>query len=156
MDVDGPAVLASVVIRAWDVGRPGVSRETEANSVASAPKSVLVVDESIVTREIVSFLLGTKGYRVIGAEDAEEALEIAARHCVDLVIVEYHLPTMDGLRFLHALRSLHGYAEVPALIVAADTAPALKAEARTAGAKAWLMKPFDTEALVEIVERIEH
>ena len=118
-----------------------------------APRSngpVLVVDDDPGLREIIRETLEDEGLLVDVARDGPEALELAAQRRPDLVVLDWGLPVFDGDVVAAHLRQAHGDA-IRFLIVTADGRAAEKA--RRAGAFAYLHKPFDVNALVELVRR---
>jgi len=111
---------------------------------------VLVVDDDPGLREIIRETLEDEGLLVDVARDGPEALELAAQRRPDLVVLDWGLPVFDGDVVAAHLRQAHGDA-IRFLIVTADGRAAEKA--RRAGAFAYLHKPFDVNALVELVRR---
>ncbi len=74
-----------------------------------AGNSVLLVDDSVSMREMVSFTLKGGGYQVSEAEDGVVALEFAKSNTVDLVITDVNMPNMDGIQLVRQLRELPEY-----------------------------------------------
>ena len=111
---------------------------------------ILVVDDDPGLREIIRETLEDEGLLVDVARDGLEALELAARRRPELVILDWGLPLWDGDAVAARLRGVHGDS-LRVLIVTADGRAAEKA--RRAGAFAYLHKPFDVNALVDVVLR---
>ena len=117
-------------------------------------KTILAVDDSATMREMVSFVLESAGFRVIEAEDGAQGLEKATATPVDLVITDQNMPNMDGLTLVRSLRELRDYKSVPILLLTTESSDAMKAQGRAAGATGWLVKPFDPNTLLEVVQKV--
>lgn len=116
--------------------------------------SVLAIDDSKTMRSLLSTALGRVGYSVELAEDGNEGLERFANGDPDVVITDINMPNLDGFGFIEAARSLPRDRVVPILVLTTESAPELRARARSAGATGWIVKPFDDEKLVWAIERV--
>ena len=114
-------------------------------------KTILVVDDSAVMRQLISEMLGTSGYQVLLAGDGESALAQVRKGEVDLVLTDWTMSPMDGGELTRQLRQLPADEPVPILVLSTVNGDASKAEARKAGANGWLCKPIDTETLLAVV-----
>lgn len=113
--------------------------------------TILAVDDSASMRQILAATLDEAGYAVTTARDGQEALALASNTAFDLVLTDQHMPGMDGLSLIRALRELDTFAQTPILVLTTEVDGAYKAAAREAGASGWLIKPVDPEALVDVV-----
>ena len=120
------------------------------SDASRAHRPILVVDDDPGLREIIRETLEDEGLLVDVARDGLQALELASRRRPELVILDWGLPLWDGDVVAAQLRRVHGDA-LRVLIVTADGRAAEKA--RRAGAFAYLHKPFDVNALVDVVRR---
>jgi DNA-binding response OmpR family regulator len=111
---------------------------------------ILVVDDDPGLREIIRETLEDEGFLVDVARDGPQALELAAQRRPELVILDWGLPVFDGDVVAARLRGIHGE-DLRILIVTADGRAAEKA--RRARAFAYLHKPFDVNALADVVRR---
>ena len=116
--------------------------------------SILAVDDSASMRRMVNFTLTQAGHEVVQATDGDEALSIAEAHVVDLVLTDVHMPRMNGISLIRALRGLPAYRFVPMLMLTTESSPEKKAEGRAAGATGWIVKPFDRSSLVATIARL--
>ncbi|GAB3630466.1 Chemotaxis protein CheY [Pandoraea terrae] len=112
---------------------------------------ILAVDDSASMRQILAAVLDEAGYAVTTARDGQDALTVAANGAFDLVLTDQHMPGMDGLSLIRALRELDTFAEVPILVLTTEVDGAYKDAAREAGASGWLIKPVDPGTLVDVV-----
>jgi CheY-like chemotaxis protein/HPt (histidine-containing phosphotransfer) domain-containing protein len=123
--------------------------------VAAAPKArwripasrVLVVDDGAENRELLSLVLAEQGLWVEEAENGQVALDKVAAGGFDLILMDMHMPVMDGSTAVRALRS-RGVA-TPIIAFSADAMKGYEAEALAAGCTACLTKPIDIDALLD-------
>lgn len=115
---------------------------------------VLAIDDSRTMRNLLSAALGRVGYSVDLAEDGEDGLARFAATDPDVVITDINMPNLDGFGFIDAARKLDRPRVVPILVLTTESAPELRARARSAGATGWIVKPFDDEKLVWAIERV--
>lgn len=115
---------------------------------------ILAVDDSPSMRSMVSFTLKKAGYDIDLAEDGVEALDIAKDNYFDLVITDVNMPNMDGITLISELRGLSSYRFTPLLVLTTESGSDKKAEGKAAGATGWIVKPFDPDQLIAVVERV--
>lgn len=117
-------------------------------------KTVLTVDDSATIRSVVGVVLQSAGYAVTSAVDGEDGLARARAQRADLVITDINMPRMDGIALVRALRAEPAYRKVPILILTTESSAEMRARGRAAGATGWLVKPFETARLLEVVRRV--
>lgn len=117
-------------------------------------KKAITVDDSRSMREMVAAVLRSAGFDVIQAEDGKDALAVLEGNQVDVVVTDLNMPQMDGISLVKALRALPSYRTTPILILTTRNTDAEKAEGRAAGATGWLVKPFDPQRLIQVVNRV--
>jgi CheY-like chemotaxis protein len=107
---------------------------------------ILVVDDAAMVRAQVRGALQSGDYEVFEARDGLEALEQLRAHPeVRLIVLDIHMPNMNGLE---CLESLHAAGSTtPVVILTAEAAPEIIRRAKALGAKAWLKKPLKVEVL---------
>ncbi len=115
---------------------------------------ILLVDDSVSMREMVSFTLKEAGHDVVEAEDGVQALEIAQKNSFNLVITDVNMPNMDGIILTGKLRDIDSYRFTPILILTTETGELRKQEGKSAGATGWIEKPFDPDHLLTTVDRV--
>ena len=106
---------------------------------------VLLVEDDPAIRRFLRAVLPAKGYRLIEAITAAEALDKAARERPDLVVLDLGLPDRDGLEVLRELRE---WSAVPVVVLSARQQERDKVSALDLGADDYVSKPFGTEELV--------
>jgi two-component system chemotaxis response regulator CheY len=115
----------------------------------------LVVDDSRTIRTIIRKILGEIGMDVIEACNGQQALEQFKAHPdIELVLVDWNMPVMNGLDFTKALRA-QGYDNVRILMVTSETEIDQVTRAMNAGANEYLMKPFSREVLIAKLDLLD-
>jgi len=117
-------------------------------------KTVLTVDDSRTMREMVAFTLRGAGYEVLEAGDGQQALALVNTNKVDLVIADLNMPVMDGLTLIRRLRTMPAYRTVPILMLTTESDDRKKQEGRAAGATGWIVKPFNPDKLISVVQKV--
>lgn len=116
--------------------------------------TILTVDDTASMRQMISFTLNDAGYDVSEAADGEEALEIARQAKFDAMIVDINMPKMDGITLVRELRKLAEYKFTPILMLTTESQDSKRKEAKDAGATGWIVKPFNPEQLLNIVQSV--
>lgn len=110
----------------------------------------LVVDDSRAMRTILKKIMTELGFEVAEAGHGLEALDrLAQIGSVDVALVDWNMPEMDGLEFVKAARSNHEYAEMKVMMVSAENDMTKIARALMMGADEYAMKPVNKEIIVE-------
>lgn len=139
--------------------RPGV-RQSEA--VAATPaepgvsRTLLVVEDSFMVRELQRSILEAAGYRVVTAKHGVEALEMLAAHSeIELVVTDVDMPEMDGLTLVEAIRASSEWPSLPIIVVTSRHSDEDRRRGVEAGADAYMVKDsFDQHALLDTVSRM--
>lgn len=116
--------------------------------------SILAVDDSASMRQMVSFTLRSAGYNVVEAVDGQDAWEKAGGRSFDLVLTDQNMPRMDGISLTRKLREDPQFKSTPILILTTESSDQLKQAGRAAGATGWLVKPFDPNKLIEVIQKV--
>jgi two-component system chemotaxis response regulator CheY len=117
-------------------------------------KQILTVDDSASIRQMVSFTLTKAGYAVAEAVDGRDGLSKCGQQKFDLVITDLNMPIMDGIQMITALRKLPGYGFLPILMLTTESQAEKKDAGRKAGATGWIVKPFNAEQLIAVVQKL--
>jgi CheY-like chemotaxis protein/chemotaxis signal transduction protein len=144
--------VPEILKQAREIGQPGrkVQQPKEANA-----STVLVVDDSLNTREIEKSILEAYGYSVVTAEDGQEALEMTRDTLYDLVITDVEMPRLDGFSLTERLRADNRYRAVPIIIVTSREKDEDKKRGIQVGANAYIVKgAFDQSNLLETVRSL--
>ncbi len=117
-------------------------------------KTVLVADDKAPGRELVRTVLEKAGYQVFEAGDGEEAVAEARRIHPDLVILDIHMPGLDGFGVIEKLRQEEGFAATPIIALTASAMMGDRERAMAAGFTGYITKPIRLDALRAEVERL--
>ncbi|KUK18912.1 MULTISPECIES: response regulator [Thermodesulfobacterium] len=111
-------------------------------------KKAMVVDDSSAIRQIERKYLEEMGFEVLEAENGEEALKVLNEHPdVQLILLDWHMPVMNGYEFLLKLRANPKWSDIKVMMVTTENQQKSVIDAILAGANEYLMKPFDKEML---------
>jgi two-component system chemotaxis response regulator CheY len=117
-------------------------------------KTALVVDDSATLREMLSAMLSQAGFDPLTGGDGQAALEQLTGQPMDLILTDLHMPVMDGLSFIRAVRAREEYRFVPILMLTTESESDMEAQCRAAGATGWLVKPFSPESLMQLIGKV--
>ncbi|MBC5823627.1 MAG: response regulator [Candidatus Eremiobacteraeota bacterium] len=118
------------------------------------PKTILLVDDSVVQSFAVKVRLERSGYHIISAQSGAKALEIIAREPVDLVISDILMPGMDGYELCRQIKANPGGANTPVVVMSALGETTDANWRQTSGADRYLAKPLDHEELARVIEEL--
>ena len=117
-------------------------------------KTILVVDDSAVMRQMISAILEEAGYAVLLAADGQSALAHLGSAQVDLVLTDWTMIPMDGGELTRQLRKLDAYTRVPVVVLSTISGEAGKSDAKKAGANGWLSKPVQPDLLLDVMDSL--
>jgi len=117
-------------------------------------KTILIVDDSASVRQVVGIALRGAGYDVIEGRDGQDALTKLTGQKVHLIISDVNMPNMDGITFLKSVKQLPAYRFTPVIMLTTESQEEKKREGQQAGAKAWVVKPFQPAQLLGAVEKL--
>ncbi len=118
------------------------------------PTEILVVDDSVSIRQVVSRLIQDQGWRAHTAKDGIDALERLREIRPDLIVLDIEMPRMNGYEFLSAIKAEPSYKEIPVLMLTSRTAAKHRNRALSLGAKGFVVKPYQHEAFVEAMSSL--
>jgi len=125
-----------------------------ATSEGPSVKRVLVADDKATGRELVRTVLEAKGYQVFEASDGLEALEIAHRVHPHLIILDLHMPGLDGFGVIKELRLHPNFAVTPVMALTASAMEGDRQRAISSGFTGYITKPVSLKTLRAEVERL--
>jgi len=134
--------------RAAHLVRRGLDAEARA---AGCPRTVLVVDDDEATRRVLCRTLARAGIRVLEAPNGLQAIQIASRVPVDLVVLDVNMPGMSGISTCEVLKTQRATAATPVLICTVQSDSESQLRAIAAAADGYLVKPFRPETFLERV-----
>lgn len=134
----------------WELDANG---EWEPNHRPTAEKVVLVADDDFDTREMLRAALELWGYRVVLAVDGVAALAETRATEPDLILLDLLMPELDGWGVLTNLRLDPRTRAIPIVVISAVSRRGLAEEVLSAGASAFIEKPFDIDVLEAVIQR---
>lgn len=123
---------------------------------SSPPKRILVVDNDVFMRQLLSIGLQLGGYETVLAEHGGVAVRLLGQDRFDAIILDLEMPTMDGMQFLEWLRRV-AQKNIPVIVFSAvdmDRYPELAKMLSSAGATEVLSKPAPLSAVLERLSRM--
>jgi two-component system, chemotaxis family, chemotaxis protein CheY len=117
-------------------------------------KTIMIVDDSASVRQVVGIALKRAGYDVIEAGDGVQALARLTGQKISLIISDVNMPNMDGISFVRAAKQLPAYRFTPIVMLTTEVNESKKQAGREAGAKAWMVKPFQPEQMLAAVNKL--
>lgn len=124
---------------------------TEINFITADKRTVLVVDDFDDTRLLLRTWLSKRGFRVIEAENGNQAVAAAQSHQPDFIIMDLEMPELDGLSATRQIRELEQSPRVPIVAVSAYGAEEYRSRALDAGCDEYVSTPFDPDELDKLI-----
>src|SRR5258708_8997902 len=143
----------------------GVLKQSRTTTVPTIPtmkptatpasgKYILVVDDSPSVRRVVGNMLKQNGWEVQVARDGVEALEMITRETPAAVLLDIEMPRMDGYELMATVRAQEQYRTLPLVILTSRAATKHQQHAMQLGASAYLVKPYQDEELINILNSL--
>ncbi len=117
-------------------------------------KTILIVDDSASIRAVVALTLKGAGYDVVDAVDGKDALTKLDGRKINLVISDVNMPNMDGISFVKEMKGKPAYKFTPVIMLTTEGSEAMKRDGQAAGAKAWVVKPFQPAQMLDAVSKL--
>ena len=117
-------------------------------------KKVLIADDKATSRELIRTVLETLGYEITEAADGVEAVRVAREVRPDLIVLDLHMPGLDGFGVLAELRRDPNFAKTPIMALTASAMQGDRERALAAGFSSYVSKPIPLTALRTEVQRL--
>ncbi|MFN4236797.1 MAG: response regulator [Vogesella sp.] len=117
-------------------------------------KTILIVDDSASLRQVVKIALMDAGYEVIEAGNGQEGLQRLDGRKIHLIVSDVNMPIMDGITFLKNVKQHPSYKFTPVIMLTTETSDDKKKAGQEAGAKAWVVKPFQPPILLAAISKL--
>jgi two-component system, chemotaxis family, chemotaxis protein CheY len=119
-----------------------------------ANRTALVVDDSFTMRNMVSLSLKEENFDVTVAEDGVDALKQAKGKKFDVIITDINMPNMNGLELIEKLRAIDNFKFTPILVLTTEGGDDKKKEGKRLGATGWIVKPFNPQTLITVINKV--
>jgi two-component system, chemotaxis family, chemotaxis protein CheY len=117
-------------------------------------KRILTIDDSKTMRDMLLLTLTDAGYEVLQGVDGVDGLAVLGDQKVDVIITDINMPKMDGYEVIRQLRQNPRHKTTPILVLTTESDGDKRTIARSAGATGWMVKPFDPEGLIAIINKV--
>lgn len=118
-------------------------------------KVVLVVDDSVTMRQMVSFTLTNAGFEVVEAGNGKEAVgKLTAGSKPNLVVTDLNMPEMDGITLIKQIRAMPTHKFTPILMLTTESSEDKKKDGQAAGATGWIVKPFNPDQMLKVIAKV--
>lgn len=116
--------------------------------------TILAVDDSVTMRKMVASTLNRAGFTVVEAVDGVDALIKANSQTFDCVVTDVNMPNKDGITLIRELRAMPAYLFTPLLLLTTESGAEKKMEGKEAGATGWIVKPFNPDQLIKVLNKV--
>ncbi len=117
-------------------------------------KTILVVDDSASLRQVVAIALKGAGYDVLEAGDGKEGLAKLDGKKINLIVSDVNMPNMDGLEMVQEVKKMAAYKFTPIIMLTTEAGADMKEKGKAAGVKAWVVKPFKPDQMLDAVSKL--
>jgi chemosensory pili system protein ChpA (sensor histidine kinase/response regulator) len=149
-----PILQSDDLLTKWtELSAPEVETAIE-EQAEEKPLQVLVVDDSISVRKVVSNFLSQQGWLPSIARNGIEALERIREERPDLVLLDVEMPRMNGFEVLQALQSQPDLQDIPVVMLTSRSADKYREKASQLGARGFMTKPFKEDEAIELIRRM--
>jgi two-component system chemotaxis response regulator CheY len=128
--------------------------DAEVSAEAAAAKTILTIDDSRTMRDMLRLTLDGAGFTVVQAVDGQDGLKVLPQQPVDVIITDINMPKLDGYGVIRAVRADRTYDDTPILVLSTEAEQGSKDIANEAGANGWIVKPFDPEGLIKLINTV--
>jgi chemosensory pili system protein ChpA (sensor histidine kinase/response regulator) len=135
--------------------QPDPVRETP-TSVDNGSLQIMVVDDSLSVRTVVSNLVRSVGWEPVAVRDGLEALEHLqqAGDQPDLILVDIEMPRMDGYELMSTLKANTAFEDIPLVVLSSRAGPKHRQRAMEIGAADYIVKPYKDAEMIDIIQRL--
>ncbi|HEX6715754.1 MAG TPA: response regulator [Pyrinomonadaceae bacterium] len=137
-------------------GLPPPDQRLSREGLQFEPKKflILVVDDSADNVAVISLALQQQGYRVVTANNGEDAVTVATSLLPNLILMDINLPTLDGLGATRRIRDHDALREVPVIAITAFSTEGFQRAAYDVGVSGYLTKPIDLDRMNQLIARL--
>lgn len=120
----------------------------------SMSKTIMIADDSMTVLKVLSSTLSEAGYTVLEAQNGEDALHKISGRQIDALITDLNMPKMCGVELIKSIRANGGNRFTPIIMLTSEACPEQAKIGKSAGASAWLTKPFKAEQILSVVSMV--
>ncbi|MDP2419192.1 MAG: ATP-binding protein [Hydrogenophaga sp.] len=150
----GVGSVFTVTLQLQTTTAPTTETLVPVNTGTTRRLKVLVAEDHAINQKYMGILLKKMGHAAVFCENGAEALECLAQQAFDVVLLDYHMPVLDGLATTEAIRQLDGpAATMPVILVTADVLNETRQRAQVMGVNEFVSKPLQTNDLQRALQR---
>ncbi|MCP4352029.1 MAG: transporter substrate-binding domain-containing protein [Desulfobacterales bacterium] len=144
-----------IIFRDVSVAKPPARNETRIlpGHVPAGQPTILAADDSRLNRNLLKAHLRDTCFKIIEAEDGEEALVLTEKHRPDIILMDLRMPKTDGYEATSRIKADENLKHIPVIALTADLADNDKEKIRQTGFEAFLVKPFKAPALLDLLSQ---
>jgi len=116
-------------------------------------KKILIIEDNEQNLYLISFILEKYGYEVFAARDGQEGIDMATSVKPDLILLDIHLPVMDGYAVARQLRTNAQFAQIPIIAVTSYAMTGDREKTLEAGCNGYIEKPINPDTFLQQVEQ---
>jgi len=152
---------ASLIVAFPRLTRPHTAefaQQLQASQSAPSQGTIIVCDDEAAIRTIVGEHLERHGYRILEAENGEQAIALAAANSIQAILLDLHMPGLSGWETLQRLKDSPDTARIPVVVlsVLSPTAGKIKDSSKQLIPQGWVQKPFEEDRLLSELSRVLH
>lgn len=117
-------------------------------------KTLLVIDDVELNRDILSRRLEKQGYKIEVAGDGQEGLLLLSKKIVNLILLDLNMPVMNGFTFLEKVKSNKKFADIPVVVASSFDDEDIAKDCLAFGASAFVSKPYNMEQIISQIKNI--
>lgn len=114
---------------------------------------IMCVDDSPTIRSLMEQTLVPKGFEVVSAENGQDALD-KLTHDIGMFIVDVNMPVMDGFTFVKTMKAKAAFSGKPVVFLTTESAADKKQQGKELGVNGWIVKPFEPESLMKVIDML--
>ena len=115
---------------------------------------ILVADDAGLIRMVAKKAIEEAGHEAVLVENGAEGLEAMKIHQFDLIFSDVNMPIMGGLEMVAEIKEVRAYKYIPIVMLTTENSEELKEKGKALGVKAWMLKPFDKEKFMMVIQKL--
>ena len=129
--------------------------EEHTAALATSPLNILVAEDDHTNQKVIRAMLSKMGHKVSIVENGTEVEPALARDSFDVIMMDYHMPEMDGLEATRLLRTKSQFAKIPIIALTAATSTEERDRCLNAGMNDFLTKPYTLDSLAKVLNKVQ-
>ncbi|MCI5144737.1 MAG: hybrid sensor histidine kinase/response regulator, partial [Candidatus Electrothrix sp. AR3] len=147
-----PIIRTEELLEQWNTISELEEKISSSQEMEARPLQILVVDDSISIRKVVSNFIVQQGWHPIAARNGIEALEKIRDKKPDFVLLDVEMPRMNGFEVLQALQAQPEFHDIPVAMLTSRSAKKYREKATKLGARGFVTKPFKADEVIELIQ----